>query len=188
MDETRLVKVSKYLSKHLRHQPERLGLALAPGGWVAVADLLAACARRQFPLTRAELDEVVARNNKQRFAFDPSGTLIRANQGHSVDVDLQLAPAPPPALLYHGTATHVVATIQREGLSKMRRHAVHLSPDLATARRVGARHGKPAIFAVDAAAMQAAGYAFYCSENGVWLVDHVPPQYLRLLDQTGDAR
>jgi putative RNA 2'-phosphotransferase len=182
MDETRLVKVSKYLSKHLRHQPERLGLTLAPGGWVAVADLLAACARHQFPVSRAELDEVVARNNKQRFAFDPTGLLIRANQGHSVAVDLQLAPVAPPAVLYHGTAQHVVAIIQREGLKKMARHHVHLSRDQETAQRVGARHGRPVVFAVDAAAMQQAGRLFYCSENGVWLVEAVPPQYLRVVE------
>ena len=182
MDDTRLVKVSKYLSKHLRHQPERLGLTLAPGGWVPVADLLAACARHQFPVTRTELDEVVARNNKQRFALDPTGTLIRANQGHSVAVDLQLAPVAPPAVLYHGTAAHLVVPIQREGLHKMRRHHVHLARDPATARSVGARHGVPVVFVVDAAALHQAGSAFYCADNGVWLVDHVPPEYLRLAE------
>ena len=103
MDDARLVKISKYLSKHLRHQPERLGLTLQPGGWVPVADLLAACARHNLPLSRVELDEVVARNNKRRFSFDPTGTLIRANQGHSVTVDLELEPVQPPAVLYHGT-------------------------------------------------------------------------------------
>ena len=185
MDDTRLVKVGKYLSKHLRHQPARLGLTLAPGGWVPVADLLAACTRHQFPITPAELAEVVARNNKQRFALDPTGTLIRANQGHSVTIDLQLTPVPPPAVLYHGTAAHLIASIQREGLRKMRRHHVHLSREPATARTVGARHGVPVVFVVDAAALHQAGYEFYCSENGVWLVDHVPPAYLRLLDEPG---
>src|SRR5689334_14271919 len=180
MDDTRLVRISKYLSKHLRHQPERLGLTLAPGGWVPVAGLLTACARHQFPITRAELDEVVSRNNKQRFAFDPTGTLIRANQGHSVAVDLQLAPVAPPEVLYHGTAAHLVVPIMREGLRKMARHHVHLSRDIETAGRVGARHGRPVVFAVAAAAMQQAGHVFYCSENGVWLVDAVPPQYLRV--------
>lgn len=179
LDETRLVRISKYLSKHLRHQPERLGLALRPGGWVAVADLLAATARHNFPITPAELEEVVARNNKQRFAFDPTHTLIRANQGHSVAVDLELTPATPPAVLYHGTGHRAVAAILQTGLSKMARHHVHLSGDVETAQAVGARHGRPVVFAVDAAAMQQAGFAFYRSENGVWLVDSVPPQYLR---------
>jgi putative RNA 2'-phosphotransferase len=181
MDEQRLVRVSKFLSKHLRHQPERLGLTLAPGGWVAVAALLAACAAHGLPLTPIELDEVVARNNKQRFAFDESGERIRANQGHSVPVDLQLAPAQPPDLLYHGTAAGAVDAILREGLRKMRRHHVHLSPDIATAARVGARHGQPVVFAVDSGAMHRDAHRFYHTANDVWLVDAVPPRYLSRL-------
>ncbi len=182
MDDKRLVRISKYLSKHLRHQPERLGLTLEPGGWVVVEHLLAACAQHQFPISREELTEVVARNNKQRFAFDPTGRLIRANQGHSIAVDLQLEPTLPPERLYHGTGQQAVATIQREGLCKMSRHHVHLSPDVATARMVGTRHGRPVVFAIDTAAMQRAGFIFYCSTNGVWLVEHVPPEYLQMVD------
>lgn len=179
MDEERLVKISKYLAKHLRHQPERLGLTLAPGGWVPVDVLLAACARHNFPLTRAELDEVVARNAKRRYSYDATGTAIRANQGHSVAVDLQLAAVAPPPLLYHGTGERSIESIMREGLRKMARHHVHLSPDVDTARVVGARHGKPAILSVATGAMHRDGHTFYCSENGVWLVDHVPPHYLQ---------
>ena len=181
MDSQRLVKVSKYLSKHLRHQPERLGLTLAPGGWVTVEELLRACADHQFPVTRDELDEVVARNDKQRLSFDPTGELIRANQGHSVEVDLQLGPVTPPAILYHGTAEKFVEPILREGLRKMARHHVHLSKDMETARKVGSRHGRPIIFQVDAQRMHADGHAFYCSANGVWLVDSVAPNYLQQL-------
>jgi putative RNA 2'-phosphotransferase len=177
----RLVRVSKYLSLHLRHQPERLGLTLAEGGWVPVADLLAACARDGFPVTRAELDEVVRTSDKQRFALDPTGTLIRANQGHSVAVDLQLEPAEPPALLYHGTGAASVAPILATGLDKRARHHVHLSADVATATRVGARHGEPVVLVVDAAAMRRDGHAFYRSTNGVWLTERVPPAYLRQL-------
>ena len=179
MNEERLVRISKYLSKHLRHQPERLGLALEPGGWVAVNDLLAACTRQRLPLSRAELDEVVAGNNKQRFSFDPTGTKIRANQGHSVEVDLQLEPAVPPDVLYHGTGHRAAPIIEQEGLRRMNRHHVHLSRDVETARNVGARHGRPVVFVIDAARMRRDGYIFYCSENGVWLVDEVPPEYLR---------
>jgi putative RNA 2'-phosphotransferase len=178
-DDARLVQVSKYLSKHLRHEPERLGLTLAEGGWVGVDELLAACARQRFPITRAELDEVVARDDKQRFALDPSGTRIRANQGHSVAVDLQLEPVEPPDVLYHGTGHRAAEPIARQGLSKMGRHHVHLSGDVPTAERVGARHGRPVVFAVDAAAMRRAGRTFYRSANGVWLVDHVPAEFLR---------
>jgi len=179
MDETRLVRISKFLSKHLRHDPERLGLTLAEGGWVPIDELLAACTSQGFPINRAELDEVVARSDKQRFAIDPSGTRIRANQGHSVAVDLQLEPAEPPDVLYHGTGHRVAEVIEQQGLLKMGRHHVHLSGDVPTAERVGARHGRPVVFAVDAAAIRRAGHTFYRSANGVWLVDHVPAAFLR---------
>jgi putative RNA 2'-phosphotransferase len=179
MKDAQLVRISKYLSKHLRHQPERLGLELASGGWVAVDMLLAACARHGFPISRAELEEVVADNDKQRFAFDSSGTLIRAQQGHSVEIDLQLEPAAPPPVLYHGTVERNLAAILEHGLLKMQRHHVHLSADVATATKVGGRRGRPVVLAVDAAAMEQAGFTFYRSGNGVWLAEHVPPQYLR---------
>ncbi|HXG65883.1 MAG TPA: RNA 2'-phosphotransferase [Blastocatellia bacterium] len=182
MDDARMTRISKFLSKRLRHEPERLGLQLQPGGWVAVETLLAGCARAGFPLTRAELDEVVARNSKRRFSFDDTGALIRANQGHSVEIDLQLEPVTPPDMLYHGTGHRNVETIIAEGLKKMSRHHVHLSGDIATAKAVGSRHGKPVIFEVDAAAMRRDGFTFYCSANGVWLVESVPPQYLRRMD------
>lgn len=178
MDRSRQVKISKYLSKHLRHTPERLELTLAPGGWVSVDALLSACAAHQFPFTQAELEQVVASSDKQRFSFDETKTRIRANQGHSVDVDLQLEPQTPPDRLYHGTGEQSVPMILRSGLLKMSRHHVHLSKDMETARKVGMRHGRPVILAIDAAAMQQAGFTFYCSDNGVWLVDAVPPQYL----------
>ncbi len=178
MNEPRLIKISKFLSKHLRHDPEGLGLTLAPGGWVPVDALLAACAKRHMTLSPAELAEVVAQNSKQRFSFDETRTMIRANQGHSVAVDLQLAPAVPPDVLYHGTGHLTAPIIAREGLHKMNRNHVHLSRDAATAQSVGARHGRPVIFEVNAAAMTAAGHAFYCSDNGVWLTDAVPAEFL----------
>ena len=178
MNNSRLVKISKYLSYHLRHRPDKLGLHLAPGGWVSVAELLAACKKYKFPLKRTELNEVVERNDKKRFSFDATGTRIRANQGHSVQVELQLEPVVPPDVLYRGTGSGAAESIGRQGLCKMSRHHVHLSTDIATARNVGKRWGHPVIFAVDAAAMHEAGYTFYCSENGVWLVGQVPPEYL----------
>ncbi len=181
MNDARKVTISKYLSKVLRHTPEALGLTLAEGGWVKVDDLLDAAAKHQFVITRAELDEVVASSDKQRFAFDPSGTQIRANQGHSTPVDLQLEPLVPPESLYHGTGQKSVAAIQREGVQKRDRHDVHLSLDTETAYTVGARHGVPVIFRIDAASMHRDGYLFYCSANGVWLTDHVPPDYLTLI-------
>lgn len=179
MDRARIIRTSKFLSKHLRHDPKGLGLTLQTGGWVAVNDLLAACQRTGFHISRADLDTVVAENDKQRFAYDATGTRIRANQGHSVEVDLQLEVVAPPPILYHGTGHVTADAIERDGLRKMRRHHVHLSTDVPTALRVGARHGKPVIFEVDSAGMQRDGFKFFCSENGVWLVDEVPPKYLR---------
>ena len=178
MDEKRLVKVSRYLSKHLRHRPERLGLRLEPGGWVGVDELLEACARQRFPIGREELREVVERNDKRRFAFDPSGTRIRAQQGHSVPVDLGLEPLAPPPVLYHGTNEAALSAILQEGLSPMGRHHVHLSPDPETAEKVGARRGRPVVLEVDSGRMSREGHAFYRSGNGVWLVEAVPPRYL----------
>ncbi|MEU2066795.1 RNA 2'-phosphotransferase [Streptomyces anulatus] len=178
MHERRTVKVSKYLSKHLRHQPERIGLTLDENGWVAVEELLRAAARHGFAFSPAELDHVVAANDKRRFTVE--GDRIRANQGHTVAVDLDLPPAEPPAYLYHGTVARVMDAIRAEGLRPMARHHVHLSPDRETATRVGARRGRPLVLTVDAGAMHRAGHVFRVSANGVWLADAVPPQFLRL--------
>ena len=177
MDERRTVKVSKYLSKHLRHQPERIGLTLDEAGWVEIDVLMAAAAAHGFRFTREELDHVVAENDKKRFAVD--GTRIRASQGHSVEVDLGLPPATPPAYLYHGTVARSLDAIRAEGLRPMNRHDVHLSPDRETATRVGARRGRPVVLSVDAAAMHRDGHVFHVSANGVWLTKAVPPEYLR---------
>ncbi|WP_345037978.1 RNA 2'-phosphotransferase [Streptomyces sannanensis] len=177
MDERRTVKVSKYLSKHLRHQPERIGITLDAHGWVEMDALIDAAAAHGFPFTRAELDHVIAANDKRRFAVD--GSRIRASQGHTVPVDLGLPPAEPPAYLYHGTVARTLDAIRAEGLRPMNRHHVHLSPDRETATRVGARRGRPVVLAVDAGAMHRAGHVLRVSANGVWLTDHVPPRYLR---------
>ncbi|MEG4082852.1 RNA 2'-phosphotransferase [Microcoleus sp. POL10_C6] len=180
MSDSRLVKISKYLSRHLRHAPGRIGVELDPGGWLPVSELLDACQKNKFPVQLAELKKVVAENDKQRFSFDSTGTLIRANQGHSVEVDLQLEPSVPPDILYHGTGSTAVESIFSQGIRKMSRHHVHLSVNIQTARQVGARHGIPAVFTVDAAAMQRDGHTFYCSANKVWLVDFVLPAYLKI--------
>ncbi|GHF04290.1 putative RNA 2'-phosphotransferase [Streptomyces griseoluteus] len=171
------MKVSKYLSKHLRHQPERIGLTLDPAGWVEIDTLLAAAAAHGFPISRAELDHVVAVNDKRRFAVE--GGRIRASQGHTVEVALGLPPATPPPYLYHGTVARSLDAIRAEGLRPMNRHAVHLSADRETATRVGARRGRPVVLAVDAGAMHRDGHVFHVSANGVWLTDSVPPRYLR---------
>lgn len=175
-----MIRRSKRLSKILRHDPARAGLTLDPAGWVAVDDLLPAVG-----MTRAELDEVVTRNDKRRFAYDETGTRIRANQGHSVPVDLDLPPATPPPVLYHGTVATALPAIRTEGLRPMNRHHVHLSPTIETATHVGARRGRPVVLTVDAAAMAAAGHTFWVTTNGVWLTDTVPPAYLSEPPNTG---
>ena len=171
-----VVRVGKRLSYVLRHHPDSVGLTLDEHGWVAVDDLLAA-----LRLTRAELDDVVARNDKQRFALDGTGTRIRASQGHSVPVDLGHAPAVPPDVLFHGTVERFMPAILTEGLRPGNRHAVHLSADRETAERVGARRGRPVVLRVDAAAMARDDAVFTRSDNGVWLVGAVPPRYLTRL-------
>jgi putative RNA 2'-phosphotransferase len=173
-----VVRVSKRLSYLLRHRPDSAGLTLDEAGWADVDALLAALARSGLPLTRAALEHVVATNDKRRFAFDATGTRIRASQGHSVPVALGYAPSTPPPVLFHGTVERTLPAIRAEGLRPGSRHAVHLSPDAATARRVGARRGRPVVLRVDAAAMAADGAVFTRSANGVWLVDAVPPRYL----------
>ncbi|MEU5870598.1 RNA 2'-phosphotransferase [Glycomyces sp. NPDC047369] len=173
MDDRRVVKVSKYLSRHLRHDPQRLGIELDAQGWVDVDVLLAALERQRFRVTREELDEVVERNDKRRFTIRDGR--IRANQGHTVEVDLGLEPVDPPAELFHGTAEGFLDAIRAEGLKAMARHDVHLSPDYATAVRVGSRRGRPVVLVVDAAGMAAQGHVFFRSDNGVWLTESVPP-------------
>ncbi|MGW2209545.1 RNA 2'-phosphotransferase [Streptomyces sp. NPDC001781] len=177
MDDRRTVKVSKYLSKHLRHQPERIGLTLDPAGWVEIDTLLTAAAAHGFPVSRAELDHVVAVNDKRRFAVEDGR--IRANQGHTVEVALGLPAATPPPYLYHGTVARSLDAIRAEGLRPVNRHDVHLSADRETATRVGARRGRPVVLSVDAGAMHRDGLVFHVSANGVWLTDAVPPRYLR---------
>ena len=172
-----MVKLSKRMSKALRHDPARIGLTLDAAGWVPVADLLAALG-----VDRADLDAVVAGNDKQRFALARGADgveRIRASQGHSVPVELGLTAQAPPPRLYHGTSATALDSIRATGLNRGGRHHVHLSVDEQTARRVGARRGGAVvILTVDAAAMAGAGHEFYRSDNGVWLTAEVPPQYL----------
>jgi putative RNA 2'-phosphotransferase len=172
-----VVRLSKRLSYVLRHAPDSVGLTLDGAGWADVDDLLQA-----LQIDRATLEHVVATNDKRRFALDPTGTRIRASQGHSVAVDLGYAAEPPPAVLFHGTVTRSLPAILAEGLRPGNRHAVHLSPDEVTARAVGARRGRPVVLAVDAAAMAGEGAVFTRSANGVWLVDAVPPRHLTVHD------
>jgi putative RNA 2'-phosphotransferase len=176
-----MVKISKFLSLVLRHKPETIGLTLDQAGWVAVSELLTACEQHGFSISPEELQAVVTNNDKKRFAFSQDGLFIRANQGHSVEVDLGYQPGQPPEVLYHGTVERFLASIMAQGLHKGRRHHVHLSPDLATAIKVGARRGQPVVLKVNSGQMHQTGYSFYQSANGVWLVERVPPKYLEIV-------
>ncbi len=173
-----LTKISKFLSKHLRHAPEDIDIRLEAGGWVNVDTLLEACAKHGMRISRETLNQVVSDNSKQRFGFDETGTRIRANQGHSTNVDLEFKALTPPETLYHGTATRFLPSILETGIQRMKRHHVHLSSDLETASKVGARHGKLVILEVNTRAMVESGFVFYRSENNVWLVDNVPTEFI----------
>jgi putative RNA 2'-phosphotransferase len=172
------VQLSKFLSFVLRHKPDAIGLVLDAEGWAGIDDLIAKGNAAGTRFGRDELFDVVATSDKKRFSISPDGLRIRAAQGHSVSVELGLAPQEPPPVLYHGTATRFVEAILAEGLKPQSRQQVHLSLDEVTAHRVGQRHGKPVIFKVDAARMHAQGFKFFVADNGVWLTDEVPPEFL----------
>ena len=171
-------KKSKFLSLVLRHEPQAAGVALDDAGWVGVAELLAGCAKAGVGISEDELREIVRASDKQRFALSEDGTRIRANQGHSVEVELGHAPATPPETLWHGTAEKYVASIREQGLVKGARHHVHLSPDAETAGAVGRRHGRLVLLTVAAGRMHRDGFAFFLTPNGVWLTEHIPAGYL----------
>ncbi len=176
MTEKDIKTASKFLSLVLRHNPDAANVTPDSGGWVTVDTLIAGT---DIPMTKELIAEVVATSDKQRFALSEDGQRIRANQGHSFPVDLGLMPQTPPETLLHGTATRFVDSIQAKGLIPESRQHVHLSPDENTARTVGSRHGKPHIFLVASGQMHRDGFAFICSDNGVWLTDHVPVTYLK---------
>lgn len=168
---------SKFLSLILRHKPETIGITLDEHGWANVDELLEGM-RKTHVIDMAVLEEIVATDNKQRYSFNEDKTLIRANQGHSIPVDVELEKREPPEYLWHGTGEKYVASIKAQGLLPKSRLYVHLSRDYDTAVKVGKRHGKPVIFKVQSQKMQEAGYDFYCSVNGVWLTKEVPVEYL----------
>lgn len=171
--------LGKSLSYVLRHRPDEIGITLDRNGYVSVGELITRFnLRDKGRLTPELLQRIVTTSDKQRFAFSEDGTRIRANQGHSVAVELDYKAQLPPACLYHGTAAKNLGSIRKVGLDKRNRHHVHLSIDADTARTVGARHGVPMVLVIDAAAMSAAGHVFYLSANGVWLVDAVPAEFI----------
>ena len=177
-DKKTLEKASKFMSYALRHDPKAVGLVLDEGGWADVSALVIA-SNGHHPLTEELLYEVVAACEKQRYALSDDKKRIRARQGHSIKVDLNLTPIQPPDFLYHGTATRFLDMILDKGLLKMERQHVHLSKDSDTAYKVGSRHGSPIILTIDAKKMHQDGFQFFLSENNVWLTDHVPVLYIK---------
>lgn len=177
MNNKSMEKTGKYISLILRHKPETIGIALDEHGWANVDELIEGVSRTH-PLTMEELEETVRTDEKQRYSFNEDKTLIRANQGHSVPVDVELEEVQPPEYLYHGTGEKYVSSIDAQGLIPKSRLYVHLSGDVETARKVGARHGKPVVYRVAAGRMAAAGMVFCRSVNGVWLTKSVPAEYL----------
>ena len=171
-------RLSKFLSLVLRHRPEKIGIQLTEAGWTDVNILLQKINDAGNQLDFETLEQIVKESDKQRFAFNEDKTQIRANQGHSVKVALGFEPKTPPAILYHGTAEKYLNNIMKEGLKKRSRHHVHLSAELETAKKVGARHGKLVVLKVQAGEMNKEGFEFFESENGVWLTDEVPVRYL----------
>ena len=172
-----LTQTSRYISLILRHKPETIGITLDEHGWANVDELIAGVSRTH-PLTLELLQEIVRTDEKQRYSFNEDKTLIRANQGHSIPVDVELPELEPPAILYHGTGQKYVESIDHQGLLPKSRLYVHLSTDKDTAVKVGKRHGVPVIYTIQAGKMFADGYLFYCSVNGVWLTKKVPIEYL----------
>ena len=184
MDMTQnLVRTSKFLSLVLRHKPEEIGLVLDGRGWASIDELIEKSGRHGMALTRGLIAEVVATSDKRRFAIDTKGERIRANQGHSVDVDLGLAPSEPPPILFHGTGEKSVEAIRIEGLKAGQRQHVHLSPDEDTAIRVGRRHGRPVVLRIAAGRMRESGHVFFYSTNGVWLTEAVPVQFIEFQNE-----
>ena len=173
-----ITKISKRLSYVLRHQPEAIHLNMDEQGWVNTQQLLENYSEHYDLLTEELLQKVVAENDKKRFEFNEDQTKIRASQGHSIQVDLAYEAQEPPEFLFHGTATRFINDIRKKGLIKQNRHHVHLSKDEATARNVGTRHGVPVILTIKAKEMHEAGFDFFISTNGVWLVEEVPTKYM----------
>lgn len=170
--------ISKFISLILRHKPEAIGITLDEHGWADTEQLIHGINQTKH-ITMDDLERIVAQDQKQRYSFNEDQTKIRANQGHSIPVDVELQECTPPDLLYHGTGEKFTASIEKQGLIPKSRLYVHLSQDYGTAVKVGQRHGKPAVYIIDAAGMAKDGYTFFLSVNGVYLTKEVPVKYLK---------
>ena len=171
-------RIGKFLSLVLRHDPAKIGLELDDQGWANVKELIEKCKKHRYHFSMEDLIEIVETNDKQRYSFNEKRNKIRANQGHSIDIDLALTPVEPPEFLYHGTATRFLSSIMEQGIVKGSRQHVHLSKDKETAVKVGSRHGKPVVLTIMSGRMYEEGILFYQSDNGVWLTDYVDVKYI----------
>ena len=176
-NDMKLTEISRFMSLILRHKPETIGICLDEHGWADVQELIEGIAEK-YEFNQEILEEIVRTDNKQRYSFNEDKTLIRANQGHSIPVDVELEEKEPPEELWHGTAEKYVTSIEQQGLLAKSRLYVHLSKEQETAVKVGARHGKPVLYRVKSGQMYRDGYKFYLSKNGVWLTKQVPVKYL----------
>ena len=177
------VQLSKFPSFVLRHKPDAIGLTLDLQGWTSIDELIAKSDATGTRFNRADLLHVVETSDKKRFSLSEDGQRIRAAQGHSVAVELGLSPQEPPSILYHGTAMRFIDSILSDGLKPQSRQQVHLSADEATAHRVGQRHGKSTILKVEALRMHSEGFKFFLADNGVWLIDQVPPEFMTIVTE-----
>lgn len=173
------MRISKFMSLILRHKPEEIELKLDEYGYIKTSDLMNGLNRKGYKVTILDIERIVDEDNKQRYSFNHDKSKIKANQGHSIKVNLELQSKEPPKVLYHGTATRFSECICKEGIKKQSRQYVHLSADVETAEKVGKRHGELVVFKIDSAQMYKDGYKFFLSENKVWLTDYVPIKYLR---------
>lgn len=176
------VNLSKFLSLILRHKPEVIGIELDQHGWANVEELIRKVNRKGYQIDGSQLDDIVKKDDKQRYTYNEERTKIRANQGHSLSVDVGLQQLKPPSQLYHGTVERYLKAIKKEGLRPMSRQYVHLSEEIETATKVGQRRGRPVLLKINALAMYLAGHKFYQSKNGVWLCDFVPAKYIHMLN------
>lgn len=171
-------RIGKFLSLILRHDPAKINIELDEQGWANVQELINKCKKHRYHFSMEDLIEIVETNDKQRYSFNEKRNKIRANQGHSIDIDLALSPVEPPLYLYHGTATRFIPSIMKEGIVRGSRQHVHLSKDKDTATKVGSRHGKPQILTILSGQMHSDGILFYQSDNGVWLTDYIDVKYI----------
>lgn len=181
--ESKDVELGKFISLILRHKPQVIGITLDQNGWADTQELLAGINASGRYIDMEILERIVRKNNKKRYSFNEDKSRIRANQGHSISVNVEMKEMTPPDELYHGTADRFLDSIREKGILKMNRQYVHLSADAETAKAVGKRHGKPIVLVIDTKKMAEDGYTFWLSDNGVWQSEDIKWEYVKKLVQ-----